>query len=135
AGPLPDGLWSYRISARRSLLGGAVSDVGRVSSWAEQVLHVSGRSQAGRPDGGVLDALLSAEPSAATPLVLPFLSGERSTGWATDARAHILGLGAATTADQIYRGALEATALSLGRIAEQLRTVTGPAERIAVGGG
>lgn len=136
AGPLPSGLWSYRISAGRSLLGGAVSDVGRVSSWAEQVLRVSGGlDEAGRPDAAMLDALLTAEPSGATPLVLPFLSGERSTGWATDARAHILGLGAATTADQIYRGALEATALSLGRIAEQLRTVTGPAERIAVGGG
>lgn len=137
AGRLPSGLWSYRISAERTLLGGAVSDVGRVSSWAESVLRVSGSTAEadGRPDGAVLDAVLSAEPDEGTPLMLPFLSGERSTGWATGARAHILNLGAATTADQIYRGAMEATALSLGRIAEQLRTVTGPPARIAVGGG
>lgn len=136
-GALPSGLWAYRFSADRTLLGGAVSDVGRVASWAEQVLRVGGSSLGpeGMPESTNLDGLLRGEPDEGTPLMLPFFSGERSTGWATEARAHILDLTAATTAEQIYRGALEATALSLGRIADQLRTVTGPPQRIAVGGG
>ncbi|HLS26066.1 MAG TPA: gluconokinase [Beutenbergiaceae bacterium] len=137
AGEIPSGLWAYRFSAERTLLGGAVSDVGRVASWAEQVLRVGGSNLGleGMPESTSLDALLRGAPGPGTPMVLPFFSGERSTGWATEARAHILDLTAATTADQIYRGALEATALSLGRIADQLRTVTGPPQRIAVGGG
>lgn len=133
---IPTGLWSYRFSADRTLLGGAVSDVGRVASWATQVLRLGGPGTGYQEhERDSLDAVLTAEPSAGTPLVLPFFSGERSTGWATSARAHILDLGAATSAEHIYRGAMEATALSLGRIAEQLRRVTGPAKRIAVGGG
>src|SRR5699024_1031224 len=101
---VPPGLWCYRVGPARNLLGGAVSDVGRLAMWTEQVARVGGG-----PAAAGQDLLLAAEPEAGTPLVLPFLSGERSTGWVGGARAHILDLGAATTAEQIYRGAMEAT--------------------------
>jgi gluconokinase len=64
---VPSGLWCYRVDCDRSLLGGAVNDVGRVVSWLSQTLRL--------PDH--LD--LSAAPDPAAPLVLPYLSGERST--------------------------------------------------------
>lgn len=124
---VPPGLWCYRISADRSLFGGAVSDVGRVASWAQRTFRIF--------DTDALDDLLQAPPSASTPLLLPFLSGERSTGWESDAKAHIVGLTAASTAEQLYRGALEGTALSLGRIAAQLRTAAGTPQRILASGG
>lgn len=128
---VPPGLWCYRVSATKNLLGGAVSDVGRVARWVEQVARVGGGPQ----NTAGPDALLAAEPEAATPLVLPFLSGERSTGWRGEAHAHMLNLTAATTAEQIYRGAMEATVLSLGRIEEQMRTVIAKPEKVIASGG
>ena len=43
-------------------------------------------------------------------LVLPFLTGERSTGWVGDARAAVLGLSAATSPEDILRGVMEGVA-------------------------
>ncbi len=125
---VPSGLWCYRVSARRNLLGGAVSDIGRLASWSESRLQID-------TDLGALNDLMAASPSTATPLVLPFLSGERSTGWATRAQAHILGVSAATSGDEIYRGMMEAGALSLARIAEQLGQASSMPEQIIAGGG
>lgn len=124
---VPPGLWGYRISADRTLFGGAVSDIGRVAFWAERTLRIENTE--------VLDDVLHAPPTVSTPLVLPFLSGERSTGWAAEAQAHIVGLSAATTPMQIYRGALEGAALSLGRIARQLGSAAGAPQQILASGG
>src|SRR3954464_12441819 len=41
ADPLPFGLWNYRVDARRTLLGGAINDVGRAVTWAENTLQLS----------------------------------------------------------------------------------------------
>ena len=81
-----------------------------------------------------LDRLLAAAPGAATPLVLPFLSGERSTGWAASARAVISGVSTATDGAALVRGAMEGVTLSYARIAEQLRTVVGEPQRFVAGG-
>ena len=59
-------------------------DVGRVVSWLNQTLHLPGPVD------------LSAAPDPGTPLVLPYLSGERSTGWAATARAVFAGVSAAS---------------------------------------
>ncbi|CAM3540106.1 gluconokinase [Occultella aeris] len=112
---IPDGLWCYRVDARRSLLGGALNDVGRVVTWLDATLRV--------PED--LEATLTAEPDPATPSVLPYLSGERSTGWAAGARATITDVGATATADLIYRGAMEGVALSYARVADALAGAAG----------
>ena len=65
---VPGLLTCYRVDRDRSLLGGAVNDVGRVVSWLSQTLRLPGPVD------------LSAAPDPGTPLVLPYLSGERSTG-------------------------------------------------------
>src|SRR4051795_6734169 len=59
---IPSGLWCYRVDSRRSLLGGALSDVGRVVSWLQ------GTVQLGEADP---DRLMAAPPDPGTPLVLP----------------------------------------------------------------
>jgi gluconokinase len=69
----------------------------------------------------------------ATPLVLPYLSGERSTGWAADARAVFTDISASTTGPQLYRAAMEGVALSYQRILGELVTVADP-RRIVAGG-
>ncbi len=114
-GPLdsvPRGLWCYRADRRRSLLGGALNDVGRSISWLHRTLDLP-------PESEIRRALL-AEPSADTPLVLPFFSGERSTGWAADASAVLTGVRATTDPLRIYRGVLEGVGLTFRRIAAEL---------------
>ncbi len=119
---VPAGLWCYRVDRDRSLLGGAVSDVGRVVSWLDQTLRLPGPVD------------LSAAPDPGTPLVLPYLSGERSTGWAATARATFAGVSAATTAAMLARGAMEGVALSLARIAGQLASAAGPPQQVLASG-
>ncbi|MFC0673635.1 gluconokinase [Brachybacterium hainanense] len=127
---LPSGLWAYRVDARRTLVGSAMSDCGRMLDWV--------RTQTAVPEAlAELDTqtLLSAPPSASTPLVVPFLSGERGTKWRDGARALVAGVSASTTAPDLLRGALEGLALSFLRIADQLREISGEPERIVLSGG
>jgi gluconokinase len=110
ADPLPFGLWNYRVDARRTLLGGAINDVGRAVSWAQSTLRL----------GPEPAAVLSAPPSGATPLVLPYLTGERAPGWVGGARAVFGGVSAATDADALFRGIVEGVAMTYARVADEL---------------
>lgn len=124
---IPSGLWAYRIDSGHQLLGGAVNDVGRALDWLQRTLVLPNEPEA-------VDRLLEAKPKPATPLVLPFLTGERSTGWAADARAHVADLSAATTPELFYRGAVDGIAVTYARVAEQLRAVAGSAQEVLVSG-
>ena len=123
---LPSGLWCYRVDAKRSLLGGAVNDVGRAVSWLESTVRLE--------PGTSLDAVAAADPSPGAPLVLPYFSGERATGWAATASATLTGISAATTGAQVARGVLEGVAISYARIADQLRSVSGEQPTILASG-
>lgn len=118
AEPLPFGMWNYRVDAGRTLLGGALNDVGRAFSWASATLRLDGD----------LDDVLTAPPSARTPLVLPYLTGERAPHWAGDAQATITGITAATDGTAMFRGTVEGIALTYARVVEEL----GPAAPEAV---
>lgn len=127
---LPSGLWAYRVDARRTLVGSAMSDCGRVLDWA--------RIQLGLPEDVAqidTDALFSAPPSSGTPLVVPFFSGERGTKWRDSSKALFANISASTTAEDMLRGALEGVALSYLRIADQMRELGGAPERIVLSGG
>ena len=126
---IPPGLWCYRVDAARTLLGGALNDVGRVVTWLEDTLRLD-------RDGLAVDreAALLAPPDDGAPVVLPYLTGERSTGWAGGARALFADVTAATTPTLLYRGALEGVALTYARVAEQLQQAAGRAHRIAASG-
>ena len=80
------------------------------------------------------EQLMTADPEPATPLVLPYLSGERSTGWSAAARAVIVGASSATTGAALFRAAMEGVALSYLRIVDQLRTTTANPKRIVASG-
>lgn len=125
---LPPGLWCYRVSHDRALIGGALNDVGRALAWAEVTLALD------QVDPDDLAEALTAEPHETTPLVLPFFTGERSTGWAADARAVMTGVTAASTPAEVYRGVLEGIALAYARIAAQLREVAPQPEKLYAGG-
>lgn len=111
---IPSGLWCYRVDGSRCLLGGAVNDVGRVTSWLEATVTLGGHT---------LGEIAALQPDPDTPIVLPFLTGERSTGWASRARAAISAVTAATAGPELARAALEGVAITYRRIAEQLSAV------------
>lgn len=139
---LPGGLWCYRVSHDRALVGGALNDVGRAMHWATSALSVApqhggvrGALTGRRADATTtLNAALTAAPSAATPLVLPFFTGERSTGWAANARAVFGGVDASTSGVDLARGVVEGIAISYGRILAQLREIAPDASALHIGG-
>lgn len=122
---LPGGLWCYRVSHDRAIVGGAINDVGRALDRAETMLNL---------DGIDLHAVLEEEPTSDAPLVLPFFTGERSTGWAANARAVFTGAGASTEPEHYYRGVVEGIAISYARVFAQLRQLAPAATILHMGG-
>lgn len=109
----PAGLWLYRLDSRRVLLGGALSEGGNLWEWVSEQLNLS--------SSGDLAAQIAAIPPDSHGLTwLPFLAGERSTGWSPDARGVISGLTLHTTAAEILRAGLEAIAYRFALIARLL---------------
>ncbi|MBC7291683.1 MAG: gluconokinase [Actinotalea sp.] len=124
AEPLPFGLWNYRVDGDRTLLGGALNDVGRAISWARATLRTEDD----------LAPLLAAAPTTTTPLVLPYLTGERAPYWAGDARAVITGVTAATDGAALFRGTVEGIATTYARVAAQLAPAAPQVERVVASG-
>ncbi len=104
---VPQGLWRYRIDARRALVGGAFSDGGNVSDWCNSALIDRADAGAARDAHGLT--------------VLPFLGGERSLGWRPNASATIHGMTLSTTPADIRRAFREAVALRFALVARMLR--------------
>lgn len=125
---VPDGLWCYRLDRRRSVPGGALTEGGNVFTWMQQTLQL--------PDLPELEvALADMEPDGHGLTVLPFLAGERSPGWAGDARATLHGLSLATAPLDIVRGGMEAVAYRMGLIFDRLAPLLPPDFQVVASGG
>jgi len=110
----PPGLWCYRIDRHTALVGGATSEGGNVYQWVRQTMRIDG-------DAAAIQARLAAyAPDTHGLTVLPLFAGERSPGWAGDAKATIHGMHLGTTPWDIARASLEAIALRFGQIAAAL---------------
>jgi gluconokinase len=126
---VPAGLWLYRVDRRRALLGGATSEGGNVYAWMKETLHLA------QPED-VEQRLQGMEPDNHGLTVLPLLAGERSPGWAGDAKAAIVGLSLSTSPEDILRASLEAVAYRFALIAQSMgATADGSHNFIASGGG
>ena len=124
---LPPALWSYRVDRSRVVIGGALSDGGGLYRWLSELMCIN-------DDPVYLENRLAAlEPDSHGLTVLPFWSGERSTGWSENARGAILGLTQQTKPVEIVRAALEGIAYRFALIAESLESVTGVATIVATG--
>src|SRR5699024_11153816 len=108
------------------LLGGALNDVGRALAWLERTVTL--------PESTTLADVAAADVSGTTPVVLPFFTGERSTGWAGGARAVFAGVSASSTGADLARGVLEGVAVSYARVAEQLEDAAGGVDRVVASG-
>ncbi|MBV9959968.1 MAG: gluconokinase [Acidobacteria bacterium] len=125
---LPPELWCYRADDRRVITGGALSDGGGLYQWMNESLRLI------ENDEELERALGTLEPDAHGLTVLPFWSGERSTGWHASARGAILGLSAHTQPLEIMRAAMEAVAYRFALILRALDAVAPQALLIASGG-
>lgn len=111
--PVPNGLWSYRVTAQQHLIGGATSEGGNIYQWVAENFKL-----ASSPD---LEKYLLNEPADSHGLtVLPLLAGERSPGFNPLASGAVLGLNLNINPQQILQAFLESVALRLALIAEQL---------------
>jgi gluconokinase len=113
------GLFLYLADENRVVEGGALSDGGNLYDWLERTLaHASG-------------SLTDRDPRDHGLVFLPFLGGERSTGWNAHARGTIHGLTFATTPLDLRQAAYEGVAFRLAAIADLLPDVR---EVVATGG-
>jgi gluconokinase len=113
------GLFLYLAGERRVVEGGALSDGGNLHGWLEETLADSSGSLAGR------------DPRDHGLVFLPFLGGERSTGWSPRARGTIHGLTFETTPLDLRQAAYEGVAFRFAAIADLLPEVR---EVVATGG-
>ena len=124
---LPPELWCYRADENRIILGGALSDGGNLYEW----LRVS--LLPGEEDESIEQSLTLLEPDAHGLTILPFWSGERSTGWSLKAKGTILGLTNKTEPIEILHAAMEAVAYRFALIHRALAPFAPDAAIIASG--
>ncbi len=140
---VPRGLWCYRANRRYALLGGALSNGGDVFEWCQRALRLEPPKSTARnnkavaqPDADVLERQLRAmQPDSHGLTVLPFFSGERSTGWADYARAAIVGISLSTEPLDILRAMMESVAYRFAAIYDLLREEISPSSRLIASGG
>jgi len=114
------GLFLYLADARRVVEGGALSDGGNLYEWLGRTLAEDSGSLAGR------------DPRDHGLAFLPFLGGERSTGWNPHARGAVHGLTFDTTPLDLRQAAYEGVGFRFAAIADLLPEVR---EVVATGGG
>lgn len=125
---IPSGLWCYRVDRKRVIVGGALSDGGGLYDWLKRTLLID-----------LSDAAIGKEMSrrgadAHGLIFLPFLAGERSTGYIENATGAILGLTMAHDAIDILQAAMEAIAYRFADIFDQLKSVFLAMDIVASGG-
>jgi gluconokinase len=114
------GLFLYLVDRSRVVEGGALSDGGNLYEWLGRTLADASGSLAERDPG---DHGLT---------FLPFLGGERSTGWNPEARGAVHGLTFETTPLDLRQAAYEGVAFRFAAIADLLPDAS---EVVATGGG
>ena len=114
------GLFLYLADRSRVVEGGALSDGGNLYEWLGRTLADSSGSLAER------------DPRSHGLVFLPFLGGERSTGWNPEARGTVHGLTFETTPLDLRQAAFEGVAYRFAAIADLLPDLR---EVVATGGG
>ena len=122
---IPDGLWCYRVDRKRVILGGALSDGGGLYDWLKKNLKLPKDAE----------AQIARRGAAAHGLTfLPFLAGERSTGYHESATGAVLGLRSSTDGIDILHAAMESVAYRFAEVFDQLNQVVRVKEIVASGG-
>jgi len=125
---VPLGLFCYRIDRHRLLVGGALTDGGSLIEWLSHLLNLQSTSdfdecmnktrQLIAAEGETIQSHsfppeAVAVAAASKVVVIPFLSGERSTGYRAGATGAIMGLTRDTSSEHLMKAALEGISLRL----------------------
>lgn len=110
---VPSGLWSYQLGAERNMLGGSFSEGGNIYQWAIDNLRLP-------PIEELNTELAKLKPAAHGISVLPFIAGERATGWSTSATGALEGLRVSTTPVEILQAMLESVSYRFAMVADLL---------------
>ena len=122
---IPAGLWCYRVDRERVVIGGALSDGGGLYEWLKENLQMPANA----------DRTIAKRPAAGHGLTfLPFLAGERSTGYHENATGVIVGLTSMTDSIDVAQAAMEAVGYRFAEILGQLSGVVEVKEIFASGG-
>lgn len=125
---LPPGLFRYMIDSRTEVLGGALSNGGNMMSWFSNLAGIKDQKAA-------MIAAAALTPDSHGLTVLPFFAGERAPSWQDRLGGTVTGMSLDTSANQIYRALLEATALRFARVYDDLKTFALPEHMIMASGG
>ena len=125
---IPSGLWCYRIDRKRVIFGGALSDGGGLYRWLKDNFRLK------EDDDHTEEEIEKRAPDGHGLTFLPFLAGERSTGYSESAHGAVLGLKSSTDTIDIVQAALESVAYRFAEIFDQLNDVCQVREIIASGG-
>ncbi len=136
---LPASAWCYRLDRERVVVGGAFSDGGGLYEWLMKTLRVEDETKGNSDDEKEINRQLETrianmDADAHGLTILPFWSGERSTGWTTSARGAILGLTMDTEPHEIVRAAMEAVAYRFRVLLDALDEFAPAAQIYAAGG-
>ena len=122
---IPSGLWCYRIDRERVIVGGALSDGGGLYAWLKESLRLPSN----------VESMIAKRPPGSHGVeFLPFLAGERSTGYHENARGAVLGLTSTTDVIDIAQAAMESVGYRFAEILYQLDQVQKIKEIVASGG-
>ena len=125
---VPDGLWCYRLDARRTVCGRALGNGGAGFAWLRRTLRL--------PPPAELEARLAAmAPGAHGLSVIPRLLPERPPRDTGPETAAIAGMTAATGTVDIARAWLEASAVEMAGALDAVEAAFGPADEVVAGGG
>lgn len=123
---MPKGLFCYRADSRRIVLGGALSDGGFLLDYLKSLLAVPGNAKS-------LDRKILARETSGISF-LPFVNGERNTGYHPYARGAIFGLQATSDSIDILKSAIEGIGFRLAAILEEIQSVARLREIVGSGG-
>ena len=125
---IPFGLWCYRIDRKHIIIGGALSNGGGLYFWLKKNFRLK------KNDDKTERKIEKRKADGHGITFLPFLAGERSTGYHDFAEGSIIGLRSGHNKIDIVQAALEAVAYRFADIYEQLNRVLQIKQMIASGG-
>jgi gluconokinase len=126
---VPGGLWLYRLDARRTVAGRAISNAGNTFAWLRRTLRL--------PRGDRLEAMLASNDTESPEHldVVPTLLGERPPLSNRAERAAIAGMTMDTTPVEMWRAWLEAVAARVADAVAAVEAEYGRADEIVASGG
>jgi len=129
AARVPDGLWLYRLDARRTVAGRALSNAGNGFDWLRRTLRL--------PRADRLETLLAAmEDGPPPPLdVVSSLVGERPPLSEREEVASLAGMTMDTSPVELWRAWMDAVAARIADAVAAVEAEYGRADEIVAGGG